>query len=292
MQNEHLDLFLQHLAVERRLAERTVAAYAADITAFLRQHRGAAGAVRAEDIRRHLERLHRAGISPRSRARRLSALRGFFRFLLDEGLVDHDPTALLAQPKTGRRLPAHLSADEIDRLLAAAATSGPVGLRNSAMLHTMYACGLRVSELVNLPLSAVHLDRGFVRVMGKGRKERVVPLGEEARCAVHRYLASARARLLAGRRTNALFVTGRGRPMSRTRFWQIVRECALRAGIDKRISPHVLRHSFATHLLSRGADLRAVQEMLGHADIATTQIYTHVEGERLKAIHRQFHPRG
>ncbi len=292
MQNEYLDFFLQYLTVERRLAERTVAAYAADIAAFLRQHRGAATAVQPEDIRRHLERLRRAGLSPRSRARRLSALRSFFRFLLAEGLVERDPTALLQQPKMGRHLPAHLSPDEVDRLLAAAATSDPVGLRNSAMLQTLYACGLRVSELVNLPVTAVQLERGFVRVMGKGNKERVVPLGEEARHAVRQYLAGARARLLGNRRSEALFVTRRGRPMSRTRFWQIIRDCALRAGIAKRLSPHVLRHSFATHLLARGADLRAVQEMLGHADIATTQIYTHVEGERLKTIHKQFHPRG
>ncbi len=292
MHTDHLDFFLQHLTVERRLAAHTVAAYASDIGSFLRQQRRPPTAIGPEDIRRHLERLRRSGLSSRSIARRLSALRSFFRFLAAEGVVEHDPTVLLQQPKLGRHLPDHLNLDEVDRLLDAADTGDAIGLRNSAMLHTLYACGLRVSELVGLPVAAVHLDRGFVRVVGKGSKERVVPMGERARDLVRRYLAEARPRLLGKRRSAILFVTNRGQPMTRTRFWQIIRATALRAGIDKPLSPHVLRHSFATHLLAHGADLRAVQEMLGHADIATTQIYTHVEGERLKAIHKRFHPRG
>ena len=185
-----------------------------------------------------------------------------------------------------------LSIAEVDRLLTAGATSSPLMLRNHAMLHLLYATGMRVSELVNMPVAALNLGSGFVRVLGKGSKERLVPFGEEARDRVSRYLKEARPQLLKNRRSDFLFISNRCKPMTRLRFWQILREIARAKGINKEISPHVLRHSFATHLMTNGADLRWVQMMLGHADIATTQIYTHVDSDRLKSLHQKFHPRG
>jgi integrase/recombinase XerD len=291
-----LDLFLHYLAAEKRLAANTVSSYQADLTAFF-SHPALKKAktfqtVGAEHIRAYLTACHLAGIATRTNARRISALRGFFRFLIGAGLLGEDPTTQIDLPKPGRSLPKVLSVAEVSRLLTGAASSDPLALRNQAMLYLLYASGLRVSELVNLPLAGLNLTGGHVRIFGKGAKERLVPFGEEARGKLEIYLRQARPPLLKKKRSDFLFVTRRARPMTRLRFWQIVQQNVFTAGIAKKISPHTLRHSFATHLLENGADLRSVQMMLGHSDIATTQIYTHVDTNRLKSIHQRFHPRG
>lgn len=288
------DLFLHYLAAEKRLADTTIRSYQYDLQAFLGYLAGNSldlPTITAHHLRDYLARCRTKGISLRSNARRLSTLRAFFRFLLTEKLIDADPTTIMDPPKSSRTLPEDLSVQEVDRLLHSTADQTAVRRRNSAMLHLLYATGMRVSELVSLPLMAVNMSAGFVRIIGKGSKERLVPFGEEAREKIVLYLQHGRGELLNGRKSTALFVTCRGKAMTRIRFWQIIREAAQQAGISKKISPHMLRHSFATHLLARGADLRSVQLMLGHADIATTQIYTHVDTERLQAVHRQFHPR-
>ncbi|TBV82308.1 MAG: tyrosine recombinase [Desulfobulbaceae bacterium] len=250
-----------------------------------------------EHLRAYLAASHREGISSRSTARRISTLRAFFRFLEGEQLLKHNPAALLDLPKPGHALPKVLSVAEVELLLTPPAHQGrqgqqaPLALRNHAMLHLLYATGMRVSELVKLPVAAVN-QAGHLRILGKGTKERLVPFGEAARQTMALYITQSRPRLLKRRRSDFLFVTSRGTAMTRLRFWQIVRASAQSCGIKQEISPHVLRHSFATHLLEHGADLRSVQLMLGHTDIATTQIYTHVDGARLKMVHRKFHPRG
>jgi integrase/recombinase XerD len=292
----YLDPFLQYLAAERRLALNTILAYQADLVSLLdflaTRNTTASAGIEAGQLRDYLLQCRQSGISSRSNARRVSALRAFFRFLLAEKLIDQDPSRLLDLPKGGRKLPRVLTMAEVERLLEAAAGGDPLALRNNAMLHMLYATGLRVSELVNLPVAALHLTRGYLRILGKGNKERLVPFGEEARERLEAYLHLGRSSLLQKRNSDLLFLTRKGKAMTRLRFWQIIRETALAAGIRTEISPHMLRHSFATHLLEHGADLRSVQLMLGHADIATTQIYTHVDSERLKSIHRRFHPRG
>jgi len=292
-----IDQFLHSLTAERRLAQNTVAAYHDDIAAFFlfaaREKKIAdINTVDAETIRAYLKHCHEQGIATRSNARRISALRAFFRFLLREGIISGEPTALIDLPKPGRPLPKVLTVAEVTRLLAASAGISPLALRNHAMLHLLYATGMRVSELVGLPLAAVHLAAGHLRIRGKGDKERLVPFGEVAKARLDEYLREGRPYLLRKKRSDFLFLSLRGTAMSRLRFWQILQETVAACGIKKEISPHVLRHSFATHLLEHGADLRAVQMMLGHADIATTQIYTHVDAGRLKAIHRKYHPRG
>ena len=294
--DRELELYLHYLAAERRLAKNTLSSYQADLAALFiylyTKHLKTLGAIRTEHLRGWLTQCHQQGISSRSNARRVSALRGFFKFLLREGLLTTNPVDNIDLPKPGRPLPKLLSEAEVGQLLAAPEGSAPLALRNHAMLHLLYASGLRVSELVNLPLAAVNLTGGHLRIFGKGSKERLVPFGEQAREKLEVYLRQGRPPLLNKRRSVALFVTGRGQAMTRLRFWQIIQETVFTAGINKHVSPHTLRHSFATHLLAHGADLRAVQMMLGHADITTTQIYTHVDGERLKKIHRKFHPRG
>ena len=294
-----IDFFLHYLAAERRLAANTLSAYQADLLSFfefLAGHRSysrltAAVAISGEHLRAYLEHCRRRELSTRSNARRLSALRAFFRFLRRENLIAADPSALLDLPKPGRPLPKVLRVEEVTQLLAAPESATPLTLRDHAMLHLLYATGMRVSELVRLPVAAVN-RAGHLRVLGKGSKERLVPFGNAAARALALYVTQGRPRLLKKRSSDFLFVTARGTAMTRLRFWQIIREWARRQGITKPISPHVLRHSFATHLLEHGADLRAVQAMLGHADIATTQIYTHVDAARLKAVHQRFHPRG
>ncbi len=231
-------------------------------------------------------------ISHRSNARRVSALNAFFSFLNRQGHIDRNPFAMVDLPKSGRLLPKALSSEEVTRLLLQPAAPTPLLVRNHTMLVLLYSTGLRVSELVSLPLAGCNMDGGFLKVLGKGNKERLIPFGRAAAEAVAGYLESSRPQLLKGRKSTYLFITNRAKPMTRARFWQIVRENAGAAGINKPISPHMLRHSFATHLLANGADLRAVQMMLGHADISTTQIYTHIDQDRLKSIHRSFHPRG
>jgi integrase/recombinase XerD len=219
-------------------------------------------------------------------------LRAFFRFLQDRGLIAINPLAEIDAPKIGRSLPKSLSIAEVDDLLRLPECTPPLVLRNHAMLHLLYASGLRVSELVNLPVNGCNLSNGHLRILGKGNKERVIPFSALAGEMVQAYIASGRPALLKGKPSPFLFCTNRGTAMTRNRFWQIIRETARAAGISKEISPHMLRHSFATHLLAGGADLRSVQMMLGHTDISTTQIYTHVDTDRLKSIHKRFHPRG
>jgi len=288
--------FLQYLSLERRLAANTIQAYQADLVSFLDFLRPSRltqlTEIEASHLRAYLEYCHAKGISNRSNARRISSLRAFFKFLLAEKHLDTDPCAILDLPKPGRPLPKVLTISEVNRLLATPADNNALALRNNAMLHLLYATGMRVSELVNLPLAAVNLMGGYVRVFGKGSKERLIPFGEAAREYLKIYTQDARPRILKKRTSDLLFVTGHGKGMTRLRFWQIVQQSARSVGIGKKISPHTLRHSFATHLLEHGADLRSVQMMLGHADIATTQIYTHVDSNRLKSAHQKFHPRG
>jgi integrase/recombinase XerD len=294
------DSFLKYLAAERRLSPNTFdKSYRYDLDSFLIYLEGCGiddlNHVTAEQIRSFISWCRRKHLSSRTISRRISTLRSFFRFLLLENYTKTDPTGLIGHPKQGRSLPKALSIEEVDRLLAAAEQldrGSPLEARNNVMLHMLYATGLRVSELVKLPLVGINRQSGNLRVLGKGSKERLVPVGEQARTLLEEYLDNIRSLLLKGKTSPSLFVTRQGRAMSRTRYWQILKEIAMRAGISKEISPHVLRHSFATHLLENGADLRSVQLMLGHSDISTTQLYTHIEQSRLKSIHKKFHPRG
>ena len=287
--------FLDAIWAESGLARPTLDSYRRDLEGFARWRDGRGGGLAATDragLFDYLAWRTRQGYSPRSNARLLSALRAFFAHRLRQGLRRDDPTALLDPPRLPRSLPKALAESEIDALLAAPDTATPLGLRDRAMLELMYASGLRVSELVTLKSVHVGLNEGALRITGKGSKERLVPFGEEAHVWLRRYLAEARAAILGGQQTDALFVTARGAGMTRQMFWTLVKKHALAAGIHVPLSPHTLRHAFATHLLNHGADLRAVQMLLGHADISTTQIYTHVARERLKALHAQHHPRG
>ena len=283
-----LDRFLVYLRIERGLSTNTLAAYQRDIALYL-EHLGSipVTSARPSDVSDSLRFLYSRSLKPRSAARALAAVRGLYRFLLLEKAMNQNPTAVVETPRAFAKLPHFLSTDDVDRLLATPDLSEPVGIRDRAMLEVLYATGLRVSELVGLRLDGVNLDGGFLRCLGKGSKERVVPLGDSACNAVHAYLQSARGAFP----SETLFLTSRGGPLDRIEFWRILKAYAAKAGIRKNISPHVLRHSFATHLLERGADLRAVQMMLGHAEISTTQIYTHVIRERLKQIYKTFHPR-
>ncbi len=290
-----IEEYLRYLTVERGLAENSLAAYARDlrrITGHLK-HTGAGAfqEVSRGQVARLLLTLREEGLAPRTVARHIASLRGLFRFLLAQGHVKDDPTAHLESQSPWMRLPGVLSQEEVERLLAALVTSNPLGIRDKAMLEVLYAAGLRVTELVTLRLSDVDLEVGYVRCQGKGGKDRVVPLGSDAQTAVRRYLATSRPHLQRGRSSPVLFLNRLGRPLTRQGFWRLLRAHAVAAGIDRRVTPHTLRHSFATHLLERGADLRAVQMMLGHADISTTQIYTHVSRAHLKAVYNRYHPR-
>jgi integrase/recombinase XerD len=288
-----VDPFLEYLVVERGLAQNTLEAYRRDLaryTDYLDAHGRDLTRLDRADVPRYLLTLREAGLSPRSVARHLSAIRQFHRFLAREGGQQDDPTAHVESARAWRRLPDVLSAPEVERLLAATPRT-PLELRNQAMLELMYASGLRVSELVGLRLGDPDLGVGIVRVTGKGSKERLVPLGDMAAESLKAYLSAGRPRL-AGRRTSTCLFLGRhGGGLTREMFWQILKRRAREAGIRRRGTPHTLRHSFATHLLERGADLRAVQLMLGHADIATTQIYTHVSRAHLQDIYAKYHPR-
>ena len=289
------DLYLAHLRVERGLLPATLESYARDLceyAGFLRAQGFASLACVSEpSILQHLEGLRQRGLGKASCARHLAALRGLHRFACAEELTPLDPSAQVPASRGPRPLPNFLGAGEIDRLLAQPdPASGAAGVRDRAMLELLYASGLRVSELVALPIAAIDLRVGIARVRGKGCKERIVPVGERALEALSLYIEGARARLLGVRQSRDLFVTPRGRRMTRQGFWKLLARYARAAGIAGRVTPHTLRHSFATHLLEGGADLRAVQAMLGHADIATTQIYTHVDRERLRAVLSR-HPR-
>lgn len=292
-----IDVYLDHVKLERGLSRNTVEAYARDLRDFRqwveREAPDGLDVTRLEP--RHLFAYVVAlasRLAVRSQARHVVALRGLFRHLRAERHLTRNPTEDLELPKLGRKLPSVLSLDEVERLLEAPrATEGPRGLRDLAMMQTLYATGLRVSELCKLRLADVNLEREFVSTLGKGKKQRLVPLGERAVARVREYLTGARPAFDRGRNHPALFLTHHGRPMSRQGFWKLLRGYAIAAGIHKHLSPHTLRHSFATHLLERGADLRAVQAMLGHADVATTQIYTHLSNRRVQEVYRRHHPR-
>jgi integrase/recombinase XerD len=287
-----IDVFIDSLWLEDGLAQNSLAAYRRDLRSLSQWLAGRQLASATEvDLQAYFAAKHQAARAATSN-RRMAAFRRFFRWALRESHVRVDPTQRLATARRPARFPATPSETQVEALLATPDTSAPTGLRDRAMLELLYATGLRVSELVGLRLIELSLGEGLVRVMGKGARERVVPLGEEAHDWVERFVRHARPILLAGRSADAVFVTHRGSGMSRQMFWKLIKRYAAMAGIHAPLSPHGLRHAFATHLLNHGADLRVVQMLLGHADISTTQIYTHVARERLKTLHAQHHPRG
>ena len=294
--DEPIDRYLAFLAVEKGLAPNTIEAYGRDLMRFMQFFRreGFSDYKEADPavMLKYLIVLRRQGLEARSRARHLVALRGFFRFMHQEKMTPADPTRLIELPKSGLHLPVVVPSDDIRRLLAAPDVQSPKGKRDAAMLELLYAAGLRVSELIALHLNQLNLEAGFVRVVGKGSKERIVPIGRQAKEALQTFIEIGRPQLLKKEQSPFVFIARRGCPMTRQGFWKLIKKYTLKSGINYRISPHIIRHSFASHLLEGGADLRAVQIMLGHADIATTQIYTHVTTERLKAVHRRYHPRG
>jgi integrase/recombinase XerD len=291
-----IDEFCDALWLEDGLARNTLEAYRSDLSHFAAwleaQHRKKLIEGDVADIQAYLGHLFRKKTRASSAARLLSSLKRFYRYCLRQGRVKADPTLRIDSPKLPRGLPKSLTEEDVENLLAAPRAEKALGLRDRAMLETLYASGLRVSELVALKLRQVSQDMGVVRVVGKGSKERLVPLGEEAIAWIRQYLKEARPELLGGRAADDLFVTARGSAMTRQMFWHLLRRYAAQAGLKKSISPHTLRHAFATHLLNHGADLRVVQLLLGHSDISTTQIYTHVARERLKQLHAKHHPRG
>jgi integrase/recombinase XerD len=294
--SDELDRFCDALWLEDGLARLTLESYRRDLSQLFIWLEGQATApdqAGTHQIQAFLA--HRSldeKVAARSLARQLTSIKRYHRWLLREGRRDDDPTLTVDSPRLPKPLPKSLGEADVEALLAAPDADTPRGLRDRAMLETLYAAGLRVSELVGLPIAAVSLSDGVVRILGKGSKERLVPLGEEAQDWIKRYAEEARPLLLKGRGSVALFVTERGGAMSRQMFWYLIKRHASQAGISKALSPHTLRHAFATHLLNHGADLRTVQELLGHADISTTQIYTYVARERLKTLHQKHHPRG
>ncbi|MBW2038648.1 MAG: site-specific tyrosine recombinase XerD [Deltaproteobacteria bacterium] len=295
MKEEILDPFLHYLAVEKGLARNTLEAYSRDLIAYLdfleQEGISSLSETTKLTVMAFVLSLRKRGLSLRSITRALVALRGLYRYLSQEGYLEVNPLEDMELPRVSPTLPHVLSVQEVERLLAQPDAGTPRGIRDGAMLELLYATGMRVSELVDLPIGGLNRDVGFVTVRGKGSRERIVPIGEVAMEKVGIYLERVRPVILKGRESPYLFLNNRGGKLSRQGFWKILKNYALRAGITKRITPHTLRHSFATHLLERGADLRFVQAMLGHVDISTTQIYTHVNQEYLKRLHRQFHPR-
>lgn len=290
-----LDSFLSYLAVEKGLSENTLESYGRDVRKFIEflEHKKVKDIsnVKYPEIAEFLAYSKDKGFNPATIVRSIVSIKQFFKYLIIEKLISEDPAAQIKTPKMKKAIPGVISLDDVEKLLAAPDESTPEGLRDSAMLEVLYASGIRVSELIGLNLNDVNFDHGYVIVYGKGSKERLVPVGEKARVKLREYLLDARPAILKSRDAKALFVTRRGSGMTRQGFWKLIKNYALKAGIPKKISPHTLRHSFATHLLERGADLRTIQIMLGHSDISTTQIYTHVESERLKEIHKKYHPR-
>jgi len=273
------------------LAVNTISSYRIDLERFSESIPKASRDIRASDLSSYIESLYNTRLSARSIARHITTLRNFFRFLLQDDLIKADPTEFLVSPKQGTTLPNYLNREELDRLIAAPAVDKAPGVRDRAMLELLYATGVRVSELCRLQLAAVEREMGVLRVTGKGNKQRMVPFGEAAGQALDQYLRDARPRLLKGRASRYLFVTARGGPMARQSFWKLLHDYGLTAGIGRRLTPHVIRHSFDTHMVEGGADLRSVQIMLGHADISTTQVYTHVAQRRLRDAIEQHHPR-
>ncbi|MHB1084399.1 MAG: site-specific tyrosine recombinase XerD [Thiobacillus sp.] len=296
MNDALIDRFCDHLWLEDGLANLTLAAYRRDLKAFggwlENDRKQNLNAALAGDVAAYMAWRFAGHAQPRSAARYTSALKRFYRYLLRENLIAADPTLNLDSPKLPRSLPKTLTEADVERLLDSTDTNTPLGLRDRAMLETLYATGLRVSELVGLKLTAVNLNDGVLRVTGKGNKDRLVPLGEESVQWIKQYLNDSRPQLLNKQLSDAVFVTARGDGMTRQAFWYLIKRRAAAAGITRSLSPHTLRHAFATHLLNHGADLRVVQMLLGHSDISTTQIYTHVARERMKQLHAQHHPRG
>jgi len=291
---QQLDSFIDHLWLEDGLSKNTLESYRLDLTSFthwLPTQKKQLLTVEEADIQQYLA-VKFPQSKPRSISRLIATLRRFYRYCLRENLIKTDPTIQIQSPKLPRSLPKSLNEEEVIALLNAPNLNAPAGIRDKAMLELLYACGLRVSELVNIKATEVSINDAVVRVTGKGSKTRLVPMGEDAADWISRYLREARPALLHKRLCDALFVTNRGEAMTRQAFWYLIKRYALLAGITKPMSPHVLRHAFATHLLNHGADLRVVQMLLGHADISTTQIYTHVARERLKQLHSVHHPRG
>ena len=290
-----IDQFLDAVWLESGLSANTLTAYRTDLkkmSDWLGKQKRSMDEASKSELLDYLAHTVRSGSSARSSARQLSSLRRFYRYLAREGIAESDPTSDLESPVIGKTLPKTLSESSVEQLLAAPAENTALGIRDRAMLETIYATGLRVSELVNLALSELDSAAGLVRVTGKGGRERIVPLGEEALAYLAQYLNDARPELLGDRVSEAVFVTRRGGPMSRQAFWQLIKRYATVAGVGEALSPHSLRHAFATHLLNHGADLRSVQMLLGHSDLSTTQIYTHVARARLQSLHAEHHPRG
>ncbi len=295
MDNYWLDEFLHHLAVERGLAENTLSSYQRDLHQFVswltEKEIRAVEQVRRNHIMAYLLGLQKKGRAPATISRQLAALKSFYHFLMQEGAVQQDPTTNLDSPKLAKKLPHVMTPAEVDRLLSMPDAATPSGSRDKAMLELLYAAGLRVSELMALDTTHINLDMGYVQCFGKGSKERIVPMGSVAAGSLNEYLEEGRKKLKKHPSETALFINKRGSRLTRQGFWKILKKYAQIAGITKEIAPHTLRHSFATHLLENGADLRSVQEMLGHADIATTQIYTHLTKSRIKEVYDKTHPR-
>lgn len=290
------DKYLNFLVFEKGLSKKTIESYSGDLARFFEflKNKNVSNIYDADTplILKHLISLRKAGLSPKSCARHLVTLRGFYKFLVQEKVLDYDPARLVDLPKSGLKLPDVLSVEEVNLILNTPDTTKPLGKRNSAMLELIYAAGLRVSELVNLKMLDINLEACFVRVLGKGSRERVVPIGLYAKEKIEDYIQYARPLLLKNNISPYLFVARAGNPMTRQGFWKLLKQYAMQAEIKKKITPHSFRHSFASHLLEGGADLRSVQVMLGHVDISTTQIYTHVARDHLKQMHEKFHPRG
>jgi integrase/recombinase XerD len=290
-----IDRFLDAIWMERGLSENTLGAYRADLIALnnrLTSRSVELARAARTDILDYIAWRVESGAKPRSTARQLSSFRRFYRYLLREALLSEDPTAQIAMPKIGRALPQSLTEEEVEALLAAPVVGEPLGHRDRAMLEVLYATGVRVSELINLKLSQINLNQGVLRIVGKGDRERLIPLGDEAQDWVKEFVEGPRIEILLERQTEYLFPTRRGDRMTRQAFWHIIKRYAKKAGVKKKLSPHTVRHAFATHLLNNGADLRVVQLLLGHSDVSTTQIYTHVARERMKELHTRHHPRG
>jgi len=287
------DQFINYIRIEKGLSDKTVEAYSRDLAGFLQflNEQGLTPLTTSrDDIMKYIAMLG-TGLSPVSVTRNISSIKVFFRFLVHEGKIKSSPARLLESPRRSRKLPSVLSPDEVERLLSRPVLSTPTGLRDRAMLELLYATGLRVSEMLNLKTSNIDLEAGYVRTFGKGSKERVVPMGDPAMVSIKQYLSEGRRFLIKAVNPVYVFLNTRGSRMSRQGFWKIIKKYGIEAGIGRKITPHIMRHSFASHLLEAGADLRSVQVMLGHADISTTQIYTHVTRERLREIHERYHPR-
>lgn len=295
MSNKYIQLYTDALWLERGLSKNTLASYGTDLRQldeFLSRRNVAIESAQALHLMDFLADRSKSGIKPRSLARHLSSIKGFYQYMVRDHQLQVNPAALIDAPKQGRPLPKSLTERDVEALLAAPNVNTDLGLRDRAMLELLYACGLRVSELCELDVSQVNLSAGVVKVFGKGSKERLVPLGEEAQTWLQKYIKKARPQLLKVKASGVLFPSNRGQHMTRQTFWHLIKRHGVTAGIDKALSPHVIRHAFATHLLNHGADLRVIQMLLGHSDLSTTQIYTHVATQRLQKLHSQHHPRG